>query len=329
MEEELLPKIVEIYRLNIRSSELFHYTTRTLVLLIKTDQGNFVVKSIYVDRKRMEFILAVEKHLREKGISIPRTIPMANGELIFLCNGVPFAMQEYVEGKPVLLTSAKTYQERGRLLGNIHSRSLGFAADDGEDYRGTKKWGDAYQEELGTLDNWRKMYQKTKRKELQLIHHSLDFFLEAGDQLYRQLAENSLFSLMNKDPLSKQYICHGDFHTGNVLWNQAEHRFSIIDWEFTRYDFPSVDLGRLLFIIMRNEERWNSASFAALLSGYLQENPLNQEQLELLYLDLAFPHSMERFLRKKLYKEMSTTQIKQFLQREREKTSYLLNAMKG
>lgn len=328
MEEALLPKIAENYRLTIRSTELLHYTTRTLVLLIQTNTGAFVVKSIYVNPDRLAFILAVEQHLRAKGVFIPQTIPMENGEFIFLYNGMPFALQEYVEGSPLLITSAKLCQERGRLLGSIHARSLGFWAETGEACQGLLKWEQTYQEELQTMANWHARYQTSRQKEHQLILRAFPFFWQAATYLQRLLGQNRYFSALKEAPLEQQFLCHGDFHTGNVLWNENERRFTIIDWEFTRYDFPSVDLGRLLSIIMRNEKRWNQSSFSALLSGYLAENPLDEKQRELLYLDLAFPHLFERFLRKDWCDEMSASEIQQFLQREQEKTSFLLRTLK-
>ncbi len=40
------------------------------------------------------------------------------------------------------------------------------------------------------------------------------------------------------------------------------------------------------------------------------------EQLHLLFIDLTFPHIIERFLRKKLYAQMNLAEIQQFCNRE-------------
>ncbi|WP_183192527.1 CotS family spore coat protein [Brevibacillus fluminis] len=327
MEEEILPTVAKNYRFNIRQAELLHYTPRTLVLRIQTDDGPFVVKSIFADRDRMSFILAVEHYLRGKGVAIPQTIPMENGEFIFFCNGTPYTVQEYVEGKPLHITSKSACTERGRLLGHFHACSLGFNAGDVKPCQGIAEWEQIYQEELQTMIGWREQYRSSKEKEHQLVMRSIDFFIRAGKQLLRILTQNQYFSEVRAEPLERQFLCHGDFHTGNVLWNEKMQRFTIIDWEFTRFDYPSVDLGRLLSIIMRHNNRWNEASFSALLSGYLEQNPLSEKQMELLYLDLAFPHQFERFLRKNWFEEFTVGEIRQFLQREEEKTRFLLRAL--
>ncbi|MGO0060678.1 CotS family spore coat protein [Brevibacillus fluminis] len=327
MEEELLPMVAKNYRFNIRRAELLHYTTRTFVLRIQTDDGPFVVKSIFADRDRMDFILAVEHYLRGRGVAIPRTIPMENGAFLFFCNGTPYTVQEYVEGRPLFITSKSACHERGRLLGHFHACSLGFRAEDVKPSMGILEWEANYQKGLQTISDWREQYRFSTEKRHQLVMRSVDFFLRTGAHLLRLLTQNQYFAEVQAEPVERQFLCHGDFHTGNVLWNEQAQRFSIIDWEFTRFDFPSVDLGRLLSIIMRQSKRWDQASFSALLSGYLEQNPLSEKQMELLYLDLAFPHQFERFLRKNWFEEFTTGEIRQFLQREEEKTRFLLQTL--
>ena len=86
-----------------------------------------------------------------------------------------------------------------------------------------------------------------------------------------------------------------------------------------RYDFPSKDLARVLYLLMRKENGWNKLTFHRILHAYLKDNPLSAQHQLILYADLAFPHIVERFLRKQVYQRMTHAQVLSFLQRERKK----------
>lgn len=329
LDEGLIKMIAEAYQLHIHSTEIYHDTTRTQVVKLVTNKGKFILKAIFSGLERLQFMLSVETYLQERGISIPRVIPTASGEWYVFWNGSPYTVQQFVKGKQVPLTSAERYEERGRLLGHFHARSLGCDVPLGGKYLGANRWEATYLDELESIDEWRYVNRHTRSKRRKLILSHIDFFLSAGSLAYERLQHDPYFTRWKSMPKEEQFLCHGDFHTSNVLWNEREGCYTIIDWEFTRYDFPSVDIGRLLYIITRNENRFDPNSYAALIKGYLQENPLNYDQSMLLYQDLVFPHILERFLRRKWYREMSLEDIEAFLLREREKTAYFLQLLRN
>lgn len=41
-------------------------------------------------------------------------------------------------------------------------------------------------------------------------------------------------------------ICHGDLHSGNIMWSSSEKKVYLIDWEFLHLDYGYFDLFQLL-----------------------------------------------------------------------------------
>jgi Ser/Thr protein kinase RdoA (MazF antagonist) len=175
---------------------------------------------------------------------------------------------------------------------------------------------------LSFIKGWQHNNQQTNDSKKQAILNYTDFFLATGQAIKKNITSIPYFPIWKEQPLHEHYLCHGDFHTGNILISDSS--FYMIDWEFVRYDFPSIDIARVLFLIMHRHKEWNVSRFQLLLSAYFKENPLTAEQMEMLFLDLAFPHAFERFVRKKEYKEMSLEEVEQFLESEHDKTNYML-----
>ncbi len=328
MDERLLRMVEENYRLTINRYNILRDIDRTYVVAIQAVQGDFVLKSIYKPPERIRFILDAESYLRQKGIPIPQVWPTVTNQPFFLWNNHPYFLQQFVKGKRIRLASDKLIKQRGAILGKVHANSLGFHSRFGLRYLSTPTWPEQYDAELRSLEQWSRANCLTKQKKMKALRDASKFFLKIGVQAKDTLLSSPFYAQLKNMPMWKQYLCHGDFHTGNVLWSSNNATFHIIDWEYVRYDFPSVDLARLLSIIMRDDGRWSEGRFETLLNGYLRENPLPHPQLGLLYLDLSFPHNLERFLRRKWYEEMSTEEVEKYIRRETEKTKHLLKLRK-
>lgn len=327
MLDPLLKAASSHYGVNIESYEILHRTNRTFVVSLQTTQGSFVLKSIYISEEKLRFILAVEQYLRSRGTNIPIIIPTLEGEPYLEWDDNHYVLQEKILGTSSLPLSPEAIASKATLLGNMHAVSLGLHSSFGPDYANEQYWEQKYDKKLTKISNWKDRYSETRASKKKLISEYLDFFQESGRECFQLLRGHSQFQKWKDRPVYEHYISHGDFHSENIL--HAGDQFYIIDWEFACYDYPSKDIGRLLSSIMKRQHNWEQATFQNLLLHYIRQNPLNEWQMELLYLDLAFPHVFCRFLENRLYKDMSIEETVLFLQREYVKTCYLLEQLNG
>lgn len=310
------------YGFDIENVEILHKTTRTLVVSLETTKGNYVLKSIYVTKKRLRFILEAEHYLRNKGIAIPKITPTLNGDPYLRWEGNLYVLQEKIQGASNSPSTLDTIACKASLLGTMHNVSLGFHSQFGPNYSEEHDWENNYIRKIREIVDWKERFSRTKAAKKKIILEGIDVYLEAGTRALKQIQIHTEFQRWKNQPPHEHYIAHGDFHSENILYTKDQ--LYMIDWEFVRYDYPSKDIGRLLNSILKHSDCWNTVSFQNLLHHYSRHNHLNDWQIQLLYLDLSFPHNFYRFLHNRIYKEKSLEEIKLFLRREHGKTSYFI-----
>ncbi|MED4751311.1 phosphotransferase [Brevibacillus choshinensis] len=325
--EALIRLIEEEYDLKVVSHKVERNTDKSLVVILKTSNGKLVGKCLFTPADRQEFILDAEEHLLRKGIHIPKTRKTKSNSRFIYWKGSPFIIQEWAPGPMLALNTPFRIKRTGATLGKIHAASVGFITSASEDYNAAITWEEEYEQDFATIQRWKNKHEQSEDPKHVIITTHLPFFLIAGKIASESLQNSSYYKRWKELPCSRHFLCHGDFNNGNLL--SVKQKITVIDWEDVRYDFPSKDISRILSLMMRKHRKWNSRSFQHLLTGYLQENPLSRRQRHLMYVDLAFPHITERFLRQQQYVDMSEKEIAMFLKREIKKIAYMLEQMRA
>lgn len=325
--EELIQKIEEEYGLTVEKHEVMRDTDKSLVIVLNTSRGKYIGKTLYITPERQEFILDAEEHLRKKGVLIPEVRKTKTKNRFIDWIGSPFILQTWVSWPMIALNSPARIERIGATLGMIHARSRGFSSKQGYLYNGALTWESEYQQDLSALESWYSQHKKDTDPTTALLAKYIPAFLGAGYAASLQLEKSRYYSKWKQQPLRKHFLCHGDFNNGNLL--SSKQKITVIDWEDVRYDFPSKDIMRLLYLLMRKKGRWSSQTFTRLMTGYLGQNSLSRAQRHLLFADLAFPHMVERYLRHRQYNEMSSAEVEQYLRRETNKTTYMQSKMKA
>ncbi|MFS0554222.1 phosphotransferase [Brevibacillus sp. 179-C9.3 HS] len=324
--DDLIRTIQKKYDMTVLHHKVIRNTPKSLVVYLETPNGKFIGKASFLPKERQHFILNAEAHLRKNGILIPALQRTKSNKRYMSYKENYFVLHQWLSWPNIAYNSPNRMERVGIVLGKFHASSLGFSSKHGQLYHGAEKWSDEYMTDLAVLEKWELRNAGKKDQKYSAIAEYLPFFRQAGATAKEQLKASGFFSKWKREPLTNHFLCHGDFNNGNLL--VSNQRIAIIDWEDVRYDYPSKDIARVLSLAMRKDGQWNEELFSHLLRGYLQENPLSVPQLHLLFVDLAFPHIIERFLRKKLYAQMDIAEIQQFCNREALKTAYMLDEMK-
>lgn len=322
MVKRLSGKLAQEYGVTVHRMERIPTPKHTSVFKLRTDLGTYILKSLHTSRDRQLFILEAEDYLREQGIRIPEVVPTLDGKPYVWWRRNVYVLQRFCPGGPINLRSSGKIKRAGSLLGQFHRVSVGFDSELSGRYVGSSSWIREYDDDLASIQAWKKRESRNPSAKIQAIMPYVRFFQQAGSTARDLLRRNAFFTEWCSLPVREHFLCHGDLHQRNILCDAAEA--TIIDWEDVRYDFPSKDLTRLLDSVIAHDPNWKAKKLHLLLSAYLQENPLTSQQKSLLFVDMAFPHIFERFLRKKIYVRMSLNQVKQFLRREKQKTKELL-----
>ncbi|MCG7319894.1 MULTISPECIES: phosphotransferase [Brevibacillus] len=322
-----LRKAVEhTYCMQILETEILHDTGRTIVIHLKTSKGDYVLKRIILEEERLLFILAVEDQIRNTGIYIPIVLPTADGKRYFTWENQYYLMQQYIYGDPSAdpnmgETTVDNIWERGVLLGQLHRASYGFSTPMSQKYMGLNNWDEQYKSGLRYLKRWYERNKNSSSERKQVMCEYLPYFQVAGHQIYQALQRSSYYANLKYRSVAEQWICHGDFHRGNVFKRRGQ--FWVIDWEFTRHDFPSKDLERLVNLLVKKQSQWSREAFTTLIDQYLSKNALSQADQWILYHDLTFPHGVRRMVRYGMYKKGSVSDLEELLQKEWDRSEHL------
>ncbi|HJV46071.1 MAG TPA: CotS family spore coat protein [Bacillota bacterium] len=309
------------YGLKASSYVPIRMNKRTVLYRVDTPEGKYILKSFYVHEPRLQFILEAERYLRKKGIKIPAVIPTTNKRLYIQLNGRFFVLQQYINAQPYKLS--KEYNMNGlfKLLGKIHFSSLGFQPSMANVQFGVSRWELEYEQVLHELDKWKIENRKSDCEKKKILMESMDFFFKAGRAVKRRLDSLPSYIQWKSKHLTKQFLCHRDFHIGNLLYRKPD--IYVIDWEFVKYDLPSRDIDYLITNMFDHDKRWDPKQFKTVFNQYLKENPLTPEQQKLIFMGLSFPHEFHRFLKRKYYLRMTVPEIQGFTHTQRCKIEWM------
>ncbi|WP_232697255.1 phosphotransferase [Brevibacillus daliensis] len=291
------------------------------ILLLSTDQGTYILKGQSDQANRLIFSHEAQEFLHKTGVAIPLEHRTLKDKPFITYKKKRYVLQEYITGSSPSPLSTRSIKKIAETIGRFHHLSVGFQHEEAKEYAESKNWKREYKLDIRALQNWNSHHLHSTSKKMKIITKYLPRFINTGKFLQQQLLQDAYYLKWKTLPIDKKPLCHGDYHPLNVI--NSKKKYYLIDWEDVRHDYVSKDIGRMFFRIMESQKSFSKDIFESYLHAYQKENPLSSSQLKLLYLDLAFPHMVERFLRKKLYRRLTTSQLEKFFQREWKKTDYM------
>ncbi|CAN7539506.1 phosphotransferase [Paenibacillus sp. LjRoot153] len=291
---------------------------------ITTNQGNFILKRMQMDEHRLQFMVETEDFLRCRGINIPTVYQTNENKKYMMYKGYFYVLQEWISAAPYSLTSLDHVVRLADLLGRMHAISTEFQTSHSLLRTWRAKWRQEYEEALHFLENWKTNHAIVEEPWRKAVLAYIDFYMRTGEFVIENVKQHECCSSWVGENIHV-VLSHHDFHTQNILVDVAGNIY-IIDWEFVRFDLPSRDMNRLLYAMLKKSRAWNHRAFLKVMRAYLNKNKLSKQDMKLLYLDLAFPHNLCRNLIWGKFSCMTVNQINDLLQKDMEKTHYMLES---
>lgn len=114
-----------------------------------------------------------------------------------------------------------------RTLYNIHNNTRG-------------RWDTSYQDRNFFLRDLKKKYQQVRRLLSTTVRTRLDTSIKAIQSITKQLAKEDLC------------FVHGDFHYGNIIFNDRDKIIGLVDFDLCRIGHPFEDLGYTVMMLLRH-----------------------------------------------------------------------------
>lgn len=255
--------------------------------------GVYVLKKLSVSRERLEFLLAAVAHLRRRGVLIPAPVAFpAFGRPYFERDGAFYILSEAATGRTPRYDAPGDLDLIARALAGFHLASRGFAPPaDVKEREHLGRWPEDYRRKRERLEEFAERAANDdsdfSREVLAAAPHFLDRARQAEEEL-----ERSAYARWCGEVAGQPILCHQDFAAGNLAVEETSPpgRVWIFDTDSLTIDLPVRDLRKVLNKVLKKGDEWDQHKAGDFLRSYLRTFPLTPEQLDVLRVDLAFPH---------------------------------------
>ena len=205
------------------------------------------------------------EHAATRAWPVARPLPAVDGNLLVEHAGRFWSLAPFLPGEPGAAETPAQYHISGRLLGRLH-RALASFPVEGQRPDFGKLWElDAWVEPagFGSFNDLLRTFEREYPDLAALVRR----------QRYRNLRELARL----KYPDLPDMPIHGDFHRGNLLWQDGQLS-GLLDFDQSRRDAHVADIAPLLMPHMPLDLRLAHA----LLDGYQSVRELSETEWDLL-----------------------------------------------
>lgn len=249
-------------------------------MLVETESERYILK-VYrseLTRDALEEMHRVIGFLKERHFPVPVLIGFHE------YHGMQVGLYSYLPGKNPCLYSNPLPRvvAMGEMLGRIHQALAEYASIYNFKNASPEPLVKSVQKSLETV----KGLQERSMHEQPAHAEQLSLFLKRHtERIEAETWDISVFDLL------PHHVCHGDFHTKNMLF-QAETITGVLDWEKFGWGCHGLEVVRsLVFNCRRNASSFNWQSVESYVRAYKRHVSLTEE--ECLY---AFPLVYQRML---------------------------------
>jgi len=279
--------IMSQYPLRVVSAKLIADKGKKAAWTIVTNEGTKILKKSPATKKRLLFLIEAIKHMQNNGASIPAMVKTQSGkEYSEDSSGNCYVLSEAVQG------TTPTYETADLLmimkeLGRFHIASRGFQSNFTTNEREhLGRWEQSYVRYIERLESYKGMAKNSNNEfeKLYLLH--ADRFIDQGKEALKWIQSRYYTNWINKVAVQKN-LCHQDFAAANLI--KTSKGLFVIDMDSLTYDLPARDIRKIFNKVMK-KNGWNISRAALMLRAYREAHPLSEEECQIVYADLMFPH---------------------------------------
>lgn len=277
--------ILEQYEIEVRST-----SKGRGALICDTDKGTMLLKQFRGSKERAAFLydilgfLAGQEFLTETIVPTKEGEPFAKdeaGNTVYLLKSWYLGKECDVRNRDDILTAVKK-------LAELHNLTKVYDKEIPEYLKAEKdsllKEYERHNRELNKVKNY--IRNKNKKNEFEMLFMKVyenykNQAYEVTNQLKKQLEET------DEALLGKMWgLSHGDYNQHNVLISQG--KWVLLNFEKMSYDIMVQDLANFIRKILE-KYNWNTGLGIEMITAYDSIRKLLPEELEQLYLRLAYP----------------------------------------
>ncbi len=280
-EEEILEK----YEIEIRST-----VKGRGALGCDTDKGSMLLKEFRGSKERAAFLYHILEFLSAKGLCAETIVLSKEGEVLVKdeITDTSYLLKNWFPGKECDVRNRSDILAAVRQLASFHSLAKSYDGEIPEflkaDHSSLLLEYEKHNRELNKVKNY--IRGKNKKNEFEML------FMKVYESYRNQAAEvtgqlkRQAERMEDRRMQDLRGFCHGDFNQHNVIFSQGE--WVLLNLEKLTYDIMVRDLANFMRKILE-KYNWNTGLGIEMITAYDNIRKLSPEELEQLYLRLAYP----------------------------------------
>lgn len=327
--EKLAAEVLSNYSVLPRHISIVQSGSIKTVWKVRAEGGDLCLKRLKQTYDKALFSVNAQIHIKNAGGNVPSIIHDKSGMPIVQYNSQLFVVYEWLEGRNLDFNKASDLEAAVRGLALFHSASRGYIPPEGCRVSSKlQKWPEQYDSMKRKIADWMEIaaanislpyhltYLKYAESIVELSDRAIDLLGKSG---YAELASPQSDSVV---------ICHQDYGKGNAIL--TENGVYVLDLDGATFDLPARDLRKIIGKRAEIAGVWDMDMITRVIKWYVEANPLSQEEINILYIDLLYPHWYYGLV-KNLYKNnkaLKAAEIKKIAELELSKVQVIETLLK-
>lgn len=278
-------EILEQYEIEVRST-----SKGRGALNCDTDKGTMMLKEFRGSKERAAFLYEILGFLSDRHFAAETVMRSKEGEVLVKdeVNDISYLLKSRYPGKECDVKSRDDILAAVRKLAEFHSIGKVCEKEIPEFVKADEnslfeEYG-RHNRELNKVKNY--IRNKKKKNDFELLFMRVyENYKSQAVEVTRQLEEQA--GRLDASYLDRMRgICHGDYNQHNAVLFQGE--WTLINFEQMSYDVMVGDLANFIRKILE-KYNWNTGLGIDMITAYDGVRKLMPEELEQIYLRLAYP----------------------------------------
>lgn len=239
--------------------------------------------------EKASFTVNAQRHIYDKGGKVPKVHLNTTGEAITVYQEQLFVLYEWIDGRDLNFTKVTDFNKGIEGLAAFHAVSKGYKSPEGARIS-TKlgRWPGQYASMRNRMQKWKDIAsQNPSNPSNKAYLEHIDGIIDLCNQAIEKL-DNSSYNQLTNIELHESTMCHQDYGSGNAIGTTSD--VYIIDLDGVTYDLPARDLRKIIGKRAEKRGKWEADDIKNILAMYNKIRPLSREDIEVLIIDMLFPH---------------------------------------
>ena len=278
-------EILEQYEVEIRST-----AKGRGALNCDTDKGAMLLKEFRGSKERAAFLYDILDFLAGEGFAAETIVTAKDGEPLVRdeASAASYLLKNWYLGRECDVRNRDDILAAVKKLAKLHSLTQSYQKQIPDflrtDNEGLLQEYERHNRELNKVKNY--IRNKNQKNAFEVLFMRVyDNYKTQAFEVTEQLKRQS--ESLSDDSMDQMFgLCHGDYNQHNVLFSQGE--WVVLNFERMSYDILVQDLANFIRKILE-KYNWNTGLGLDMITAYDTVRKLLPEELEQLYLRLAYP----------------------------------------